>query len=127
MTAPDELIEKTKTVLKIYLERGKLALAALESEEMETFYAMMDKRRVAFHNFRALDHLVRVGGVDLAELSDVQLMWQEIKETNSLLEEISKHKIGAIEEQTSRLTKGRTISQRYGSGTFTPTRLRKFG
>jgi hypothetical protein len=127
MTAPQELIEKTKAVLKIYLERGKLALAALASEDIETFYDIMDKRRIAFHNFRALDHMVQVGGVDLAQHSDVQLMWQDIKETNSLLEEISSQKIGEIEEQTSRLTKGRNISQRYGSGTLTPTRLRKFG
>jgi hypothetical protein len=127
MTAPEDLIEKTKTVLKIYLERGKLALAALESQDMETFYDVMNKRRVAFHNFRALDHKVQFGGVDLALHSDVQQMWLEIRETNSLLEEISRQKIGVIEEQTSRLTIGRTISQRYGSGTLTPTRLRKFG
>ncbi len=125
--SPGDLIEKTKNVLKIYLERGRIALAALESEDMETFYDVMDKRRIAFHNFRALDHMVQSKGVDLAQHSDVKQLWQEIKETNSLLEEISSQKIGAIEERSSRLTKGRTISQRYGSGTLTPTRLRKFG
>ena len=127
MSVDQDLIEKTKNVLKIYLDRGRIALAALEAEDMEMFYEVMNKRRVAFHNFRALDYLVQGKGVDLALHSDVKQLWLEIKETNSLLEEISSQKIGAIEERSSRLNKGRTISQRYGSGTLTPTRLRKFG
>jgi len=127
MTSSDDLINKTKNVLKIYLERGRVALAALESENIESFYDAMDKRRIAFHNFRALDYLVQSRGVDLAQDNDVKQMWLEIKKTNSLLEEISSQKIGEVEDQSSRLIKGRTISQRYGSGTLTPTRLRKFG
>jgi len=127
MTTAKDLIEKTKKVLQIYLERGRFALSALESEDMNTFHDIMDKRRIAFHNFRALDHLVQSKGVDLAEHSDVKELWKEIKATNSLLEKISCHLIGEMEEQSSRLTKGRSISQRYGSSTFTPSRLRKFG
>jgi hypothetical protein len=127
MSAPQELIEKAKSVLRIYLDRGRTALAALEADDMEAFNDVMNKRRIAFFNFRALDHLVQSKGVDLALHSDVKQLWQEIKETNSLLEEISSQKMDETDEQASRLNKGRNISQRYGSGMTPPTRLRKFG
>jgi hypothetical protein len=119
--------EKAKIALRVYRDRGRLALEALDREDVAEFFSLLDKRRAAFHNFRALDHLARTEGVDLAQDDEVKQIWHEIQESNSRLETISEQAISDMESRASRLTKGRAISQKYGSGNFNPCKLRKFG
>lgn len=119
--------QKAVQALNVYLERGKLALAAMDKDDTSEFLALLDKRRAAFHNFRALDHLAQSEGVDLAHDPEVKRIWNEIRATNSLLQKISGRAVSDMESQTKRLSIGRSVSQKYGSGSFTPCKLRKIG
>lgn len=119
--------KKAVVALGVYLERGRLALAAIDRQDINEFLDLLDKRRAAFHNFRALDHLAQAEGVDLALNPEVKLIWQEIVETNSLLQQISGRAVSDMELQTKRLNNGRSVFLKYGSGSFSPCKLRKIG
>lgn len=126
MTRPTTPADKARTALRVYLERGQLALKALESGDVEEFFAQLDKRRAAFHNFRALDHLARTANVDLAQDPDVKELWEHIQAVNTRISDVSSEAVQNMEGQVSRLVNGRTVSLKYGSGLEPAVRLRKY-
>jgi hypothetical protein len=78
--------DRALKALKVYVERGELSLQLLLEDRIEEADAILDKRRAAFYNFRALDHLARKEGyaieaeirlkklVDVARAQDQLLM-----------------------------------------------------
>jgi hypothetical protein len=114
------------TALRVYLERGEQALTALESGDIEEFFAQLDKRRAAFHNFRAIDHLARTANVDLAQEPGVKQLWEHIQAVNSRISSVSTEAVLKMEDQVSRLVNGRTVSLKYGSGLEPAVKLRKY-
>lgn len=118
--------EKAKIALKVYHERGVSALQALEAGNIEEFFALLDKRRAAFHNFRALDHLAMRAQVDLAEDPDVQKIWSEIEAVNKLLSATTSQAMQTMESQVTRLATSKTVSTKYGNAALTTCKLRKY-
>lgn len=118
--------EKAKKALQVYLERGRNALSALESGKIDEFFAQLDGRRAAFHNFRALDHLALAANIDLAQDPDVKQLWEHIQEVNTLLGSVSNETMQKMENQLSRLVNGRSVSLKYGSCLEPAVKLRKY-
>jgi hypothetical protein len=54
--------ERAKKALEIYVERTEKLIAHLEARQFDGIEQLLVQRRAAFHNFRAIDHLVQAQG-----------------------------------------------------------------
>src|SRR5690606_24728950 len=73
--------------LSVYLERGKQALAELETGNFDAAGLTLRWRTAAFHNFRVMDRLASDSGQDLSHNLSIRNLWRDIQGVDLLLED----------------------------------------
>jgi hypothetical protein len=120
-----DLTDKVRVALEVYLQRGRDALAALESQGAEEFFEIMTRRDAAYHNFRALDAQAAHAGVDVAVDGRVKRLWTEIDLVNRTLGGRMTELQTELGERLGRLRAAQVRTKAYHSGTPPTLRLVK--
>lgn len=81
----EDLASRVKHVLAVYLERGRLALAALAEGRIDDARETLALRNAAFHNLRAVDALAQGAGQDAAMDPQTLALWDETRRVDAAL------------------------------------------
>jgi len=65
-------------ILEKYLERGQLALEALQTAKLDRAERFLRRQSAAFHNFMAIDQLAQVNGVDMANSPEIKALAKKV-------------------------------------------------
>ncbi len=101
--------------LAVYCERGEAAQRCFAAGDPDGGAAALQSRTAAFHNFRALDHMARQDGTDLAANPEAQALLARIR---TLETELVTHLEAArrrAQEQTSKVREARAKVARFRS------------
>lgn len=103
-------------ILEIYLARTETALAALLSEDWDTFDSAMRGRTAAFHNFRAADHLAQKENADYLTDPVLQALGQKLQEVEqSLAKELEKQR-DRLNQKLEKISRHRDKIGKFHSG-----------
>jgi hypothetical protein len=76
---------QARTALKVYLDRGKHALAQFDAGDLEGFVETLRLKSAAFHNFRAADGILAKAGIQSENDVEMVALWPEIADIDRLL------------------------------------------
>ncbi|WP_141731903.1 hypothetical protein [Oligoflexus tunisiensis] len=112
----DAELQRIKRILEVYLARSETALAALVSEDWNSFDSAMRWRSAAFHNFRAADHLVRSQRADYLAEPELQSLGTTLEAVNQrLAQEMEKAKV-RLSEKLAKISQHRARIGKFYSG-----------
>ena len=80
-----DLRQRVHGALKEYLVEGQAALSSLLEADFEEFFVVMNRRAVAYQNFRAIDDSYRGQSFNNADSVQVRRLWQEVDIVNRTL------------------------------------------
>lgn len=108
--------QRAKHILAVYLDRGRRALSLFAAGDPDEATALLARRKAAFHNFCAVDHLARTQGHDLAQDPEAQaLTAASLAVDEDLRRALAKAQADALQQMT-RLRAARQKISRYHSG-----------
>lgn len=81
----EELVQQVRTILAVYLQRGRAALACLSDSRDDDAAELLRARTAAFHNFRVAVAKAEAKGWDLAGDAAARGLWAELADTNRQL------------------------------------------
>jgi hypothetical protein len=112
----DAELHRIKRILEVYLARSEAALAALASEDWDSFDSAMRWRNAAFHNFRAADHLARAQRADYLAEPELQSLGITLEAINQrLAQEMEKAK-ARLSEKLVKISQHRARIGKFYSG-----------
>jgi hypothetical protein len=121
----DAELHRIKKILEIYLTRSEAALAALASEDWNSFDSAMRWRNAAFHNFRAADHMVRAHRTDYLADPELQSLGSHLQTIEqSLRQGIEKAK-DRLGEKLVKISQHRAKIGKFYSGVQDETGFQK--
>lgn len=112
----DAELHRIKKILEIYLARCESALAALATEDWNSFDSAMRWRNAAFHNFRAVDHLVRLHRSDYLEDPALQSLGQALQAAEQRLKEEMEKQRDQLGEKLVKISQHRAKIGKFYSG-----------
>ena len=108
--------------LAVYCERGEAALLAFGDGNPDGAATYLKNRTIAFHNFRALDHIAHNDGTDLKDVPEAQALFARIKTLESeLVIQLEAALEGAL-EQSKKVREARAKVARFRSSGAGPHR-----
>lgn len=79
------LREQSLHCLKVYLERLRRVLNAMDSGQVDRALEKLRRVDAAFHNFKSLEFRLFQLGIDIAQ--EESALWREAEETNQVLQQ----------------------------------------
>ncbi len=103
-------------ILRVYLERGVLALDAVVAENDDQLIHWMRLRKVAFHNLLALDHIAASDGFKWDNSSVMAELLQRVERFNHYLTERIQQRLDAARDDLTKLNGLRKNLGKFRSG-----------
>lgn len=124
-----ELLHKTKTSLRVYLERGRAAVNVMETEDdgdLDEVTSALRLRDAAFHNFQALEAMLAQAGVDIAQDQEAQALVAEIHQVNQALKTLLNAAVVKVGRRLGQVRGAQAGARGYRSGLgFDPRLVKK--
>ncbi len=117
--------ERACTALTVYYERGARALELIRQEEWDDADAMLNMRKAAFHNFRAVDHLALQEGYTAEQDAQLKAIWGQVSSVDSELLAVMTAAREKIEAELIRLSKVKATLGKFRSGHASESHLEK--
>ncbi|MCX6118998.1 MAG: hypothetical protein NT027_15795 [Proteobacteria bacterium] len=114
----DTWADRSLRALKVYLDRGALALADLREKKFDEADELLRKRKAAFLNFKAADHLALLEGYTEDQRLELQTLTGQINDQNQQLMESLEEAKGQLGSQLQQLSKARAAVKKYRSNEF---------
>ena len=117
--------ERACTALTVYYERGARALELIRQEEWDDADAMLNMRKAAFHNFRAVDHLALQEGYTAEQDAQLKAIWGQVSSVDSELLAVMTAAREKMEAELIRLSKVKATLGKFRSGHASESHLEK--
>ena len=117
--------ERACTALTVYYERGARALELIRQEEWDDADAMLNMRKAAFHNFRAVDHLALQEGYTAEQDVQLKAIWGQVSSVDSELLAVMTAAREKMEAELIRLSKVKATLGKFRSGHASESHLEK--
>lgn len=112
----DRGFHQLQSVLAVFRDRAKAALDALAQEDWDRFDEAMLSRKIAFHNFRAIDHQCLAQQLDCSQDSFCRELAQDLQVIDEKLSlEIEKRK-DKLADKLNRIAQHKAQMGRFRSG-----------
>lgn len=109
------LAEQVKRILEVYLTRGEAALEYFHSGDTDQAIEILQNRKAAFHNFRAVEKIAEDRGMDWNEIPDFAGLLSRMQSVDSHLKDEMKKARDLAEVQAKKLNAARRKIGKYRS------------
>jgi len=111
-----DYLKQAYFALVAYVERGEKALAYLKSGNTNRFESMMNRRKAAYHNFRAAEAILANSGIYVSEQSKLTDLWLKATEVDEGIKEVLSEMKLRIQNELRNVNRAKNGIGKYRSG-----------
>jgi len=111
-----DYLKQAYFALVAYFERGEKALAYIQSGKTNRFERMMNRRKAAYHNFRAAEAILADQGIHVHDQDELAKLWVKAKQVDDgIIEVLSEMKL-RIQGELGHVNNAKNGISKYRSG-----------